>query len=157
MPKVEPNTVTVGGSEYLIKPINVVQTVRVTNMARSYIAKTSTVLEVFMRSKDEDTYRRASKALETLGQVLSDEELEQDIIKFVHLISDIPQDVLAEAPMEDLLDALPKILELSHVNSLLKKLNSLQSAVPKLTASLASVEQQATQITSDIDNKTAVA
>ena len=136
MARQQASAVELSGTTYIIKPINIVSAIRLTNLGRVYFAKGSDVIKAFAHKVEgEDSYTRIANALEALNAKVSSEELEQDILLFLHLVSDIPTEDLEQISLEDLIDASPDIIKYSGLSSVFNKMG--EGGGPSVVASAA--------------------
>lgn len=123
------NVVVIGGESYEIKPISFMQGVITSSILIKYIGKSSGIISSLMSYKDMDTRTLTMTVLREL-HAIADEEFNEDILQFTHVISNIPKAVLITADAVEVIDQLPTIVEHSKLIPLMQSVwNKINDAV----------------------------
>jgi hypothetical protein len=144
----KPNEIILNSEMYVIRPIPLIRALKLTNLIRTYVAKGSSVIKI-ATNQEIEALARFVQVMAMVNELVPDDVFEQDFVQFVYYLTGIPIEALQDVSTEELVDAMPAILEGSRFQAILSKLFS-QVASTGVAQGLNGVNTDATLETAEI-------
>lgn len=156
--------VTLGENTYTVRPMNVARSTAALQIVVKYMGKSGPILKRFIETggvdevrfslglsgRTDSFYERLADVITEAAAVVSEDEFSIDLISFLHHVSGIDRQVLADADMVALMDALPTIFEAAYFMQIVKRWrNDIARAFTVLMAGLPGRTPEAAEVSPD--------